>query len=68
MDSISKRLSINTEIIKLNNEIDRINQATSNVKITISCNVTVSFDELQELKKYKQNKVECLKRQLERLG
>lgn len=68
MDEISKRFSINAEMIQLNREIERIENATNEVKITISCNVTVSFDELQELKKYKQNKVECLKRQLERLG
>ena len=70
MDEISKRLSINSANRKLKRDIEFLNEAEvkGDMKITVSYEVALSRDEIQELIAYKQNKIACNERQLERLG
>lgn len=70
MDSISKRLSINLANRKLKRDIKLLNEAEvkGDMKITVSYEVSLSRDEIQELIAYKQNEIACNERQLERLG
>lgn len=70
MDEISKRLSINFANRKLKRDIELLNEAEvkGDMKITVSYEVSLSRDEIQELIAYKQNEIACNERQLERLG
>lgn len=70
MDEISKRLSINLANRKLKRDIELLNEAEvkGDMKITVSYEVSLSRDEIQELIAYKQNEIACNERQLERLG